>query len=241
MCRLMAYSAKSAVNLPEFMGPAFSEFLNLSRVHDDSWGLAIDGAEAIKEVNSAFESEKFQQVIGKQSGVGGLLHFRWASPGLGVTKENAHPFIYEDIAFIHNGALSPYEAVKSLIAPHFAHLRKGDTDSELFFLYLLTEIKAQGFVEGVVKGIKNLKDNFKYSSINSMIINSDYLIVVSEYDPRNKPDWADEIYYELRFRIDSQGVAVASSGWDQSGWQLLDNHSILIVDRSDLSYEVRLI
>ena len=39
-----------------------------------------------------------------------------------MTDANAHPFTYQDIAFIHNGALSPYDAVKSLVAPKFAEL-----------------------------------------------------------------------------------------------------------------------
>jgi hypothetical protein len=72
-----------------------------------------------------------------------------------------------------------------------------------------------------------------------MIINSDFLIVVSEHDPLNKPSWADDLYYELRYRIDENGVAVASSGWDQSGWALMENHSILIVNRHDLTHQIR--
>jgi hypothetical protein len=65
--------------------------------------------------------------------------------------------------------------------------------------------------------------------------------VVSEYDPLNKPSWTDNLYYELRYRIDENGVAVASSGWDQSGWILMENHSILIVNRHDLTHQIRAI
>jgi predicted glutamine amidotransferase len=125
-----------------------------------------------------------------------------------------------------------------LVAPKFATLQKGDTDSEQFFLYLLTEIDKSGFVEGVKNSIKNIKANFKYSSINSMIINADYLIVTSEHDPINKPSWADEIYYELRYRLDDSGIAVASSGWDQEGWTLMKNHQMLIVNRKTLQAEL---
>jgi len=117
-------------------------------------------------------------------------------------------------------------------------LRTGETDSELFFLFLLTEIEKSGFVAGVVNAIRKIKEGFKYSSINSMILNSDYLIVVSEHDPLNKPDWADDVYYELRYRLDENGVAVASSGWNQEGWKLLENHQILIVDRATLVTEI---
>ena len=223
------------------MGDAFQEFVNLSKVHHDSWGIAlVDQGEAqlTKKAETAANSNDFSKTLASSAATGGLLHFRWASPGLPVTDMNAHPFTYQDISFIHNGALSPYDAVKSLVSPKYAALQKGDTDSEQFFLYLLTEIDQLGFVNGVKKAISTIKSDFKYSSINSMIMNSDYLIVTSEHDPANKPDWADEIYYELRYRLDENGIAVASSGWDQSGWNLLQNHQMLIVNRSTFETEL---
>ena len=242
MCRLMAYSSKNRTSLPSFMGDAFQQFVELSKVHHDSWGLAlVDQGEAqlTKKAETAANSNDFAKTLSASNATGGLLHFRWASPGLPVTEQNAHPFTYADISFIHNGALSPYDAVKSLVAPQYAALQKGDTDSEQFFLYLLTEIEQHGFVAGVKKAISTIKSDFKYSSINSMIMNSDYLFVTSEHDPANKPSWADEIYYELRYRLDENGIAVASSGWDQSGWNLLQNHQMLIVNR--LTFETELI
>ena len=241
MCRLMAFSARTETTLPSFMGSAFQEFVELSKVHDDSWGLALSNggtATLTKKAETAALSSSFQETVQSANSYGGLLHFRWASPGLPVTDANAHPFTYQDIAFIHNGALSPYDAVKSLVAPKFAELQRGETDSEQFFLYLLTEIERLGFIDGVKACIKNIKTNFKYSSINSMIMNSDYLIVTSEHDPNNKPDWADEIYYELRYRLDENGIAVASSGWNQEGWTLMNNHQMLVVDRKTLQAEV---
>ena len=223
------------------MGSAFQEFVELSKVHDDSWGLALSNgstATVTKKAETAALSSSFRETVQSANSYGGLLHFRWSSPGLPVTDANAHPFTYQDIAFIHNGALSPYDAVKSLVAPKFADLQQGETDSEQFFLYLLTEIERLGFIDGVKTCMRNIKTNFKYSSINSMIINSEYLIVTSEHNPNNKPDWADEIYYELRYRLDDKGIAVASSGWNQEGWTLMNNHQMLIVDRKTLQAEV---
>ena len=241
MCRLMAYSSKNQTTLPSFMGDTFQQFVELSKVHHDSWGLAlVDQGEArlTKKAETAAKSSDFAKTLSTMNATGGLLHFRWASPGLPVTEQNAHPFTYGDISFIHNGALSPYDAVKSLVSPKYAQLQKGDTDSEQFFLYLLTEIDQLGFVDGVKEAISTIKSDFKYSSINSMIMNSDYLIVTSEHDPENKPTWADEIYYELRYRLDENGIAVASSGWDQEGWNLLQNHQMLIVNRKTFETEL---
>ena len=240
MCRLLAFSAIEATTIPAFVGPNIAEFIELSNIHHDAWGLAIDngvGTNLVKTAETASKSETFAEMIGVQAGIGGLLHFRWASPGLPVTDQNAHPFSYKEISFIHNGALSPYDTLQSLVSSDFLEIRKGQTDSELFFLYLLTEIEKDDFLSGVTRAIKNIKENFKYSSINSMIMNPDYLVVISEHDPENKPSWADAIYYELRYRLDQSGFTVASSGWPQEGWELIPNHQILVFNRKTLQLE----
>ena len=241
MCRLMAFSSCKTTSLPSFMGDSFQEFIQLSNVHHDSWGLALveSGKSTItKKVETAAASKEFNEVINSASGMGGLLHFRWATPGLPVTYNNAHPFSFQDISFIHNGALSPYDAVAYLVAPQFAALKTGDTDSEQFFLFVLTEIEKFGFVDGVKSAITTIKSDFQYSSINSMIMSSDFLVVTSEFDPAKIPSWAEPEYYELRYRLDSEGIAVASSGWDQEGWTLLQNHQMLIFNRSTLEVEI---
>ena len=241
MCRLMAFSSRQETSLPAFMGGSFQQFVQLSNIHHDSWGLALveaGKAQVSKKAETAAASSEFLRTIETSTSSGGLLHFRWASPGLPVTENNAHPFVYEDISFIHNGALSPYDAVASLVDPKFASLRSGDTDSEQFFLYILTQIDKHGFVDGVKKAITTIKSDFKYSSINSMIMNSDYLIVTSEHDPDNKPSWAEPEYYELRYRLDADGIAVASSGWDQAGWTLMQNHQMLIVNRNTFEHQL---
>lgn len=241
MCRLMAYSSKHHTALPTFMGDSFEQFVALSNIHHDSWGVALvdeTGARLSKKAETAATSADFATTMAKSSSTGGLLHFRWASPGLPISDDSAHPFIYEDIAFIHNGALSPYDALQAKIAPKYSALQKGFTDSEQFFLYILTEIDRLGFIEGVKQAIRTIKSDFDYSSINSMIMNSEYLIVTSEHDPENKPTWADDVYYELRYRLDGNGIAVASSGWDQTGWTLLKNHQMLIMNRATLDTEL---
>jgi predicted glutamine amidotransferase len=241
MCRLLAYSAREKTTLPSFIGKDFSKFLELSNVHHDSWGLAIDDGtqtELLKAAETAINSQTFSDEVNSRSGTGALLHFRWASPGLPVSDENAHPFTHDDISFIHNGALSPYDALQDLVSAELLEQRTGQTDTELFFLYLLTEIRKSDFLTGVLNVINNVKTNFDYSSINSMIMNPDYLVVVSEHNPDNKPTWADEYYYELRYRSDENGFAVASSGWPQEGWSLIPNHRILIIDRKTSQIQV---
>ena len=238
----MAYASRKTTTVPEFVGSEFPGFLELSKVHKDSWGLAYSAVtkfEVEKKPITAALDEDFPVALDSHPSTGALLHFRWASPGLGVTVNNAHPFVHDDLSLIHNGAITPYDSLAPLVAPEFLQLRRGTTDSELSFLFLLTNIKKNGFLVGVEETIATIRHSFAYSSINTMIMNSDYLIVISEHDPKNKPEWADEFYYELRYRIDRDGIAVASSGWRQDGWELMPNHSILIYDRRDFTFTLR--
>lgn len=241
MCRLLGYVSTAPTSVENFSGIAFHEFVNLSNVHKDSWGLSLidsERREIIKSVESAASSSNFEKVAKEKKSSGGLLHFRWASPGITVNQENAHPFIHEDITFIHNGALQPYDALLGEIAPEVLKLRSGSGDSELFFLFTLTKVKELGFKAGVLSAIATIRQKYKYSSINSMFLNSDFLIVVSEHDPENRPSWTESNYYEVRYRLDESGCVVASSGWDQSGWVLMPNHSALIVERKTMKSEL---
>lgn len=241
MCRLLGYVSNEPTSIENFSGSHFKDFVKLSTVHKDSWGLSVVDEErksTYKSVESAANSDRFQELARQERAKGALLHFRWASPGITVNEENAHPFAYEDMAFIHNGALQPYDALLDVISPEYLKLRTGTGDSELFFLYALTRIREHGFKEGVLQSIRSIKAGYKYSSINSMFLNSDFLIVISEHEPENRPSWTEPNYYEVRYRLDEKGCLVASSGWDQEGWSLMPNHSALIVDRKSMKGEL---
>jgi predicted glutamine amidotransferase len=240
MCRLLGYVSASQTNIPKISGRDFSDFLALSQVHKDSWGLALDtghGSEVIKSAETAISSERFHSSIQTEA-TGGLLHFRWASPGLAITDENAHPFTRDGISFIHNGAIQPYEALVGSIPAELLEFRIGTGDSELFFLFAMSKIRYLGLREGVLETIRTLKSDFSYSSINSMFLSEDTLVVISEHNPNNRPSWSTPEYYELRYRLDEAGCLVASSGWNQSGWVLMPNHSALIVDRKNMTVEL---
>lgn len=240
MCRLLGYVANRPTSLADFAGPNFQEFIKLSEVHKDGWGFCnveASGAKLQKSVEIAASSKTFSKVLESESSSGGLLHFRWATPGIEINNQNTHPFSYQDIAFIHNGSISNFEALQAEISDEYRALRKGSGDSELFFLLALTRINALGFLPGVLEAVRFIKGSYDYSSINSMFINSDFLIVISEHHPDNRPTWAEPNYYELRYRLDSSGFLVTSSGWNQEGWELIPNHSALIVNRKSMAIE----
>lgn len=237
MCRLLGYVATQERSIPQIVGGNFEQFLQLSEIHKDGWGIARvngGGATVEKTAETARNSEGFAKEIDQVS-KSGLLHFRWATPGLGINESNSHPFTYGEIAFIHNGALKPYDSLLEHIPEHLRKLRSGTTDSELFFLFTYSKIEEFGLVEGVREAIRDIKTNFTYSSLNAMILSPEYLVVVCENNPENRPEWATDEYYQLRYRKNSDGFVVASSGWDQSDWDVIPNHSILVFNRTDSS------
>jgi predicted glutamine amidotransferase len=150
-----------------------------------------------------------------------------------VNENNTHPFTYKDITFIHNGSISPATVLDPLIDKKYLDLAKGSTDSERYFLFLLTQIEKHGFIEGVKTGLSYIKDNCSYSSINMMIINTDYFMAACIYNQDKIPEKFknDTDYYHLKYTKKDGQVVVASSGWNQVGWTDLPNGSVLVVER----------
>jgi predicted glutamine amidotransferase len=148
-----------------------------------------------------------------------------------VNENNTHPFTYKDITFIHNGSITPANVLDPLIDKKYLDLAKGTTDSERYFLFLLTQIEKHGFVEGVKAGLSYIKNNCSYSSINMMIINSDYFMAACIYNQDKIPEkFKEDIdYYHLKYTTHNGQVVVASSGWNQEGWSDLPNWSVLVV------------
>jgi hypothetical protein len=41
-------------------------------------------------------------------------------------------------------------------------------------------------------------------------------------------------YFHLAYRVTTDAVVVASSGWSQPGWTVLANQSVLVIERATL-------
>lgn len=239
MCRLMGFVSDEKTTFENIVGENFQEFIALSSRHCDGWGIAsINHAEQIPILDRAPEtastSEGFKRALANTSADGSLLHMRWATKGLPVSEDNTHPFVYGDFTFIHNGSIIPPSAMDSLIASKYVPFIIGDTDSERYFYYLLSAIDEHGLWEGVKIAVQRIRESMDYTSINAMLMNENFFVVISEYRPERRPNWAPNDYYELKYREDSEAVLVASTGWEQKGWKQLPNHHVLLIDRASL-------
>jgi predicted glutamine amidotransferase len=235
MCRLLGYSSATPTTFSEVVGSNFNQFVKLADDHCDGWGIATTNnhiADLYKEPVAATKSENFKEQLEKHKSKAALLHLRWATAGMAVNENNTHPFTYQDISFIHNGSITPPTALDPLIDKKYLSLAKGSTDSERYFLFLLTQIEKHGFVEGVKSGLSYIKNNCTYSSINMMIQNDQSFVAACIYNQDKIPDrFKDQPdYYHLKYTTKDNQVVVASSGWNQEGWQEIPNGSVLVVD-----------
>ena len=243
MCRLMGYVSQAESSFPAQVGKDFQEFVALSSVHCDGWGLSTNDrhhAHAVleKKVEAAVESATFQKTITDNEADGALLHLRWATKGLSNSENNTHPFVYGEYSFIHNGSIFPPEAIDPFIADKFKALIVGDTDSERYFYLMMTQIEKLGLVDGIKTTLAIVKEHGSTTSLNFMLMNNESFIVGSEHDSAKKPDWAPEDYYVIKYKKNEDGVVFASSGWNQPGWQVLENHHAAIINRSNLEIDV---
>ena len=239
----MGYVSPNKTSFPAIVGDYFSDFVALSSVHCDGWGLSTvdqSGSHIVlnRKVEAAAESSTFDATVAKNNADGALLHLRWATKGLSISENNTHPFMYGDYSFIHNGSIFPPDAIAPFIDPKFNALLVGETDSEHYFYLLLTEIEKLGLVAGVKSALAIIKEHGDTTSLNCMLMNRDYFLTVSEHDTARKPDWAPDDYYEIKYLPTPEGVLFASSGWNQPGWMTLDNHHAALVNRSSFEIEV---
>jgi predicted glutamine amidotransferase len=168
----------------------------------------------------------------------GLVHLRRATLGLPVRAENTHPFTDGRLAFAHNGSISPPPALDSLLSATAQRLRSGDTDSERYFLAVLTRLEAGATPAEALRGaVAGIAATASFTSLNCLLMTPDELYAVCFFDPDGVQ--ADEApdYYDLGFRTTADAVVVSSSGWGQ-GWQELGNGELLVVRRGSLEVTV---
>jgi len=237
MCRLLAFTSLERKSFYDVVGSDFEKFVALSAEHKDGWGIGYEG-EVVKDLNPAKESELLAKTGNSLETAGALFHLRLASKGLTVGIDNNHPFTYGTTTFMHNGTIRPADTAEQFISPKYRELITGTTDSERFFYALLSQIDELGLVEGVRNTVNLVRAIADYSAINIMIQTPETLIAVCEFNENNQSEWSGPDHYELRFSVRDGDFLIASTGWGNTDWEHLDNHQMLVVNRSTLEYSI---
>jgi predicted glutamine amidotransferase len=256
VCRLLGYCSRDHASLADLIGDqGLHDFTALSALHSDGWGMAwYDQGEPVirKSLGRADSEPEYEALAHKPVSDLGLLHLRWATPGLGVSDSNTHPFRYGSYLLAHNGAVHPQARLGELLPPEWEQQLGGTTDSERYFLHLMWRLAERGgdLVAAVADTTADIDRRFEPNSLNAILLAPDKLYAISWYHPEKVPDEQlrlrgygdrpDEIaaYFHLAYRATADAVVVASSGWPMPGWTPLPRGHVLVTDRATLATSV---
>jgi predicted glutamine amidotransferase len=255
MCRLLGYCSGREASLEDLMGAdGLREFTGLCALHGDGWGMAwYDGAEPIvrKSPIRADSEPEYDKLAREPLTDLGLVHLRWATPGLGVNERNSHPFRYGQYVFAHNGAIHPQSRLPEMLPAQWERQLAGTTDSERYFLLIMSRLASHGgdMVAAIADAAADIDSRFEPNSLNALLLSPGELYAISWYHRGRVPeaklrshgyDQPDEIaaYFDLAYRATDSAVVVASSGWPQPGWTPLENRHVLVTDRRTLRTQV---
>jgi len=243
MCRLLGYVSAQERTFADVVGEGFENFIELSKEHKHGWGISASSAEnrsttLVRDLTLAAESEKFAESTNGLKSDGALLHLRLASKGLAVDLSNNHPFVHGEFSFMHNGTIKSISEIEKYVDPRYLSEFTSTTDSERYFYTVLSAIDELGLLEGVRKAVRTISANCQFTSINCMLLSPEYMVAVCEFNEADATEWTVDSHYELRYSAEAGVVKVASTGWGKDHWNRLPNHSILLINRSDLTFEV---
>jgi predicted glutamine amidotransferase len=257
MCRLLGYCSRDAASVAELLGTeSFRAFTSLSDLHGDGWGMAWYAGSrpaAWKSPARAGREPEYDKLAWQPLGDLGLLHLRWATPGLAVTDVNTHPFRYGDYTFAHNGAIHPQERLGEMLPPEWERRLAGSTDSERYFLHVMWRLAERDgdMVAAIADTTAAISQHYTTGSLNAILLAPEALYAISFYDrsmvpadrlrERGHGEDPDEVaaYFDLAYQVTDDAVLVASSGWPMPGWTPLPSAHVLVTDRRTLATSVR--
>jgi predicted glutamine amidotransferase len=252
MCRLLGYCSRGSASVAGLLTQeGLGEFTALSAFHADGWGMAwydADGPQVRKSARRAAEEPEYARLARRALGDLGLVHLRWATPGLGIGYHNSHPFRFGPYTLAHNGAIHPQGRLGEMLPAEWERRLAGSTDSERYLLHIMWRLEARrgDMIAAVADTVASIAARYAVNSLNAVLLSPAKMYVISWHDPARIP--ADELrkrglastpeevagYFHLACRATADAVVVASSGWPQPGWTMLPNNTVLAVDRVTL-------
>ena len=243
MCRLLGWAGRRSATLADVLGEDdLDAFTGLSAHHGDGWGVARSTARGVsvrKRPDAARTSAGFDRWARHRRTDLGLAHLRRATLGLSIGPANTHPFTDGRVAFAHNGSISPPAALDDLLLARSQHRRRGTTDSERYFLAVAERLDAGATPEEALRTTADaIAATAGFTSLNCVLLTPEALYGFCRINADGPIEDDDPEYYTLRYRVASDAVVVASSGWG-AGWHDLADGDLLVVERRSLALSVR--
>jgi glutamine amidotransferase len=150
MCRLFGFRSVIQSQVHRSLVQADNALCGLSEQHPDGWGVAyyVDGTpHVMRSACTALSDRVFQKVSGVVVSETVLAHVRKATQGP-LDVLNCHPFQHGRWVFAHNGDVPTFsehrEALLAQVSPRLARYILGETDSEVIFFLVLTQLLRYG-------------------------------------------------------------------------------------------------
>lgn len=258
MCRLFGVVASRPVDFRFALSGGKREHSALGEQHPHGWGLGwYDGGNA-KRYREALPTDGKTPIRERSQYVRSHIligHVRMGTRGE-ARRHNCHPFTSGPWLFAHNGTVNRIR-IMPMLEPDDARSLEGDTDSEVYFHYLLQRIaKAGSAAEGLAAAVVEVR---RYSFLALNFILTDGKTLYAYREATHTPDYyslfllrraagPQEKYSaeskELLARLDSDGLAgadaviVASEALTAEQWRPLAPRTLLIVGQ-DLAVEER--
>ncbi|MDR1078289.1 MAG: class II glutamine amidotransferase, partial [Propionibacteriaceae bacterium] len=138
---MVGYVSQSSQTLEQALGTDLAtRFEGLSGLHGDGWGVAswADGhVHTHSSPAPAGLDPAFGPALRSASSRAAFVHLRWASDGMAVRPQNAHPFRFRSLALCHNGGILPVERLDALLSPGARAALRGTTDSERYLHHIV--------------------------------------------------------------------------------------------------------
>lgn len=150
MCRLFGFRSVIQSQVHRSLLEADNALCTLSDKHPDGWGVAyyVEGTpHLMRSALTALSDRVFQRVSGVVASDTVVAHVRKATQGT-INVLNCHPFQHGRWVFAHNGDIPTFaehrELLVSEVSPRLRRYILGETDSEVVFFLILTQLLRYG-------------------------------------------------------------------------------------------------
>ena len=253
MCRLVAYVGKS-IPLENIIVKPKHSLLEQSQdaqeaklsVNGDGFGIAwYDGTGEpglYKDVSPAWSDSNLPSVCRMIKSGLFIAHVRASTFGT-TSRENCHPFAFGNWSFAHNGGIGNFKLIRrqveNLLADEYYNARRGCTDSELFFLLMLTNGLDRDYQSALQCSIEQVRELLVANGALKTPLRLTCVFSNGEkiFGFRHASDNKSPSLY-LSNCLDHGGRSIASEplhGTDEQ-WQLIPEDQLVVLSSDNVNY-----
>lgn len=258
MCRLVGIIASEPTEFALVLKEAPRSLATLSREHKDGWGIAVHDQAAhgwtiSRGTETADSDDRFHEIAAGSRGQVLVAHVRQKTVG-STRIENTHPFARDGWVFAHNGTISECKGLSEGASAKRLGEITGDTDSELLFAYLLTQLDRHDLLRVETEDARDAASALldavtaelraaRIGAFNFLLSNGDtcfahrfgrslYTLERTPTDPtRERRTLTQDTTLMTRWTSRRQAVFIASERITDEPWQELPDGALVRIDR----------